>query len=254
MSPNVMPAGSQPPKEDVTPTPGDNGTPKEDKLILGKFKTSEDLANSYTDLERKLGEQGAQNKQLTDLLVQKGTEKAPAKPAEPEGPGYEDQLAEIQRGVEDGKLSVAEGIVKSSNLAAEHATTQAMQRSEKMQADREIQSEQKAFLKEHPDFDELKKTGALEKVKGNMPHLHDDFSAYFHFKANESIALADEARKQGEVKGKEEAARIADGDRRTKKVLQKPGTSAADVGRQTGRMSKADIKQSMRDRLSKLNE
>jgi len=258
----IMPAGSQPPKAD-TPAPGDNADGKaaadnggqgQSEPILGKFKSQDDLIKSYQELENKLSETGAQNKQLTELLLNKNAAPTePAKPAEPEGPSYDEQLAAIQQDVEDGKLTVAEGIVKSSNLAAEHATQQALTRSEKMQQEKAIKSEQAAFLEQHPDFEELKRTGVLDKVKKNMPHLHDDFSAYFQHKATVAMTEADEARRQGEEKGKQEAARIADGDRRTKKVLQQPGKSAAEVGRTTTRKSAADIKASMLARLNALD-
>jgi len=221
----------------------DNG----EQMFLGKFKTPDDMAKSYTELENKLGSQGAQIKHLSDLLLQSQKSARP-EPAV-QGPTYEQQIAEIQQKIENGEIAVSEGVVMSNNLTAEYAAKRATERMDKTIREREVQKERETFLESNPDFDELRQSGVLDKVKRNMPNLHDDFSAYYAFKAEQNRLAIEDARKQGVELGKTEAARIAEGDRRTKKVLQKPGVSAAEIGRPEGKANPADIKKSMLEAL-----
>jgi anti-sigma28 factor (negative regulator of flagellin synthesis) len=229
-------------QEEVAAQP-DNG----EQLILGKFKSSDDLAKSYTELEKKLGEQGARTKHLTDLLLQ-SQKSAKPEPAV-QGPTYEQQIGEIQQRIENGEISVSEGVVMSNNLTAEYAAKRATERMDKTLREREVQKERESFLESNPDFEELRQSGVLDKVKRNMPNLHDDFSAYYALKAEQNRLAVEAARKQGIELGKTEAARIAEGDRRTKKVLQKPGVSAAEIGRPEGKANPSDIKKSMLEAL-----
>ena len=229
-------------QEEVT-APTDNG----EQLILGKFRTQDDLTQGYVQSEKKIGEQGAKIKHLTDLLLQ--SQKAPKPEPAVQGPTYEQQIAEIQQKIENGEIAVSEGVVMSNNLTAEYAAKRATERMDKTLREREVQKERETFLESNPDFDELRQSGVLDKVKRNMPNLHDDFSAYYAFKAEQNRLAIEDARKQGVELGKTEAARIAEGDRRTKKVLQKPGVSAAEIGRPEGKANPADIKKSMLEAL-----
>lgn len=230
--PTVMPAGAMPPEQD-TPTP---------EPILGKFAGPEELVSGYTELEKKLGEQGQEvgslkkmNQMLMEQLQSNAGKNAVA-PTEAEADTF-DYQAEIQalsEAVDNGDLTIAEALVKSNDLVAERSTRNAMSKYEELNQKKSIEQTQQRFLDENPDFFELKQTGALEKEKGSLPGLHDDFSAYYAFKARQA---------QEAVNNKNETDRIASGDERTKKVLATPGAPSTKIGKGPAKLSPGELKQ-----------
>lgn len=215
--------------------------------LLGKFNSPDELAASYAELERKLGEQGQEVgtlKQMNQMMLQQlqqtsGQAKtAPTQQeAEAEVVDYDAQLQALSQAVESGDLSIGEAILKSNAIAKEQATRNALQEYEKLNQKRSVEQTKQQFLKQNPDFIELQQGGVLEQVKQELPGLHDDFSAYYAYKAQNA---------QKAVQAKQETQRIAKGDARTEKVLQKPGTpQTKNLGKPKGRLSDFDIKQSM---------
>ena len=241
--PEVMPAGAIPPEQKPEPEP-------EPEKILGKFNAPEEVYSAYSELEKKLGEQGGEvgslkkmNQMLMEQLQQKeGQAKTPPTDDEVDDFDYDLQMQELTKAVEEGDLDISEALLQSSKLAAEQATRQSLSKYEEMSQQRAIEQTQQQFLQTHPDFMELKQTGQLESVKQTLPGLHDDFSAYYALKAEQAQAAAEQ---------RQETERIATGDVRTDKVLQKPGTpQTKNIGRKQGKMSDYELKQSMLARLS----
>ena len=84
--------GNTPVSEEVLPT-----EPKEEELILGKFKTQEDLLKSYQELEKKLSTPVEKNEEKPNTLKAEDQAKAPIF-------NFEDAQNEFQ---ENGSLSEA---------------------------------------------------------------------------------------------------------------------------------------------------
>jgi len=109
---------------------------------------------------------------------------------------YQSELDKVYEDLEDGDISIEEAMQKSNaltaNMAAEKATKQATEQFETTLREREAQGLQQQFLDDHPDFKELKDSGKLEPIKKESGGLHDDFSAYFAYKA-EHPGTAEEA-------------------------------------------------------------
>lgn len=235
---NVMPAGSMPPEPEVEV---EEDAVVEPEPILGKFKSADDLATAYSELERKIGEQGNElgaMKQMNTMLMEQmnarqAQDQTPASEAEKDTFDYEAQLSELSMAVEDGDMPIEQAIVKASNLAAENATRSAVSKYQEMTAAQQREAAQQQFLETNPDFLELQRSGQLEPIKKALPGMHDDFSAYFALKAQSAAQAALE---------KKETDRIASGADRTDKVLQKPGGKAKNIGKPQGKMSNAELK------------
>lgn len=218
----TLPAGAPLPPEEGTEVVKE--TPTTVKVGDKEYESPEALAEAYANLESKLGEQGnelgseraAKNAALEELDGLRTAQAAKAEES-PAGSDYEAQLADIYKQLDAGDLSVEEAMQRSNTLTAEMAATKAVQEAtqsfESTLQERDATEIQDKFLKDHPDFAELRDGGKLEPIKQASP-MHDDFSAYFAFKE----ALAFE-------KGKEEAAKLAAGDEGTKTVLTKAGES-----------------------------
>jgi len=232
----VMPAGAMPPEiqEEVV----------EPQLYAGKYKSPEDMETAYSALEKKFGEQGndlGAQKQMNTMLMEQAQarqaqDQTPAKMEEVDTFDYEAQMGTLQAAVEEGELPIEQALVQASNLAAENATRTALSKYQEMNAAQQQQTAQQSFLDSNPDFLELQQTGQLEPIKKALPGMHDDFSAFYALKAQQAATAAEE---------KQEVNRIAEGDKRTEKVLQKPGGTAKNIGRSPTKMSDFDLKQSM---------
>ena len=218
----TLPAGAPLPPEKETEVKDE--TPKTVKVGDKEYESPEALATAYQNLEGKLGEQGnelgteraAKNAALQEIEGLKADAEAKVGEPPPEG-DYEAQLSEIYKQLNDGDLSVEDAMQRSNTLTAEMAAKKAVdeatQSFETTLQDRDAKEIQDQFLKDHPDFAELRDGGKLEPIKQESS-MHDDFSAYFALKATTA-----------KEEGKEEAAKLAAGDEGTKAVLTKPGES-----------------------------
>lgn len=245
--PTVMPAGSMPPEQVADPAP------EPDELLLGKFAGTEELTAGYSELEKKLGEQGTEvgslkkmNQMLVDQLQTKsGQEAVAGAETETDDFDYDGQIKILAQAVKDGELPIDEALLKSNELTAEKATRAAMSQYEQLTQKRDMENTQKQFLDSNPDFLELKQTGALEAEKKTLPGLHDDFSAYYSLKAKDATAQAE---------AKKETDRIAEGDERTRKVLQTPSSqSTKQIGKGPARLSPGDLKRQTMSKLAALD-
>jgi len=234
------------------PLPPDEGTevvqdvPKTVKAGEKEYESAEALGEAYQNLESKLGEQGnelgteraAKNAALHEIEGLKATAAETAKADQTPGEGdYETQLADIYKKLNDGDITVEDAMQKSNTLTAEMATDIAVQKAtqgfESTLQDRDAKGIQDQFLKDHPDFAELRDSGKLEEIKGQSP-MHDDFSAYFALKATTA-----------KEEGKTEAAKLAAGDEATKTVLTKPGETIQQENIPKTPLSDAEAEDSM---------
>ena len=225
------------------------------KLYAGKFKSPEDLEKSYSELEKKLGEQG--NKlgetekeksilmsHLENLKNQNEQEQSKAEPAN----DFEGQIKKIADAVEQGDLSIAEGMAQTAKISAQMASSEAVNGVQQAQQKQQIEVSKAKFAEEHPDFFDLQRSGALEQIKSQLPGFHDDVSAYFELKNQQSQANfqteLEAAKAQAFEAGKAEMAKLADGDKNTQKVLQSGGKTASEIGRKQGPFKQSELRAS----------
>jgi len=243
----VMPAGAMPPEPEPEPELEQEEEVEEareeltQEPILGKFKSPDELATAYQELEKKIGEQGNElgsmkqmNSMLLEQMQQRQAEsKVPATEEEQDDFDYEQQMSQLIKGVEEGEIPFEQAIAYSAHLASESATRNALSQYKEMTTQQQKQAAQEQFLQDNPDFIELYEAGALDDVKQSLPGMHDDFSAYFAIKAQQA---AEQAQQEAETK------RIAQGDERTTKVLQKPGNPTKQPGKPIKKMTPAELK------------
>lgn len=232
---------------------GENESEKEGSPILGKFKSQEELTTAYKELEKKIGEQGNElgnQKQMNAMLLEQmqqrqAIDQTPATEDEEDAFDYESSMSELAKGVEEGDIPIEKALVEASNLAAENATRNALSKYEQMTEQQQQKAAQQKFLNDHPDFLQLQQTGQLEVVKQTLPGMHDDFSAYFAFQADQALTKA---------RAKNEEERIASGDERNSKILNKPGSKAKDIGKPKSNMSAAELKAHTLAKLKAMEE
>lgn len=236
--------------EDVVIT--DEPIVEEPKLLAGKFNNEADLEKGYTELVTKLGDQGNKlgesEKERSILLTQmEQLQKAPA-PKEDTPTDFDTQLQDITKKVEEGELSISEGMLQTAQVTSQMATTNAVSGVKQAQEQQVVEDARQTFSADNPDFFEMQQSGALDEVKGQYAGLHDDFSAYYHKKAMDteanSAAAVEAAKAEGFEAGKAEMAKIAEGSNDTKKVLQAPGGEAQKIGRTTGPLKGNEMRDS----------
>ncbi len=262
----VMPTGAMiPPVEDDLPeelgegegegTKAEAGAKAEQPpLILGKFKSVEDLAKSYQELESMAGRQSSEVGDLRrqmDMIQQQlaaGADKGKAESKEAAEPDFDTQLKEIEEQVESGDLSWSQAIRMSAEITAKRTAAEAQKAFQQYDQQKQIQSQQDKFLQDHPDFLEAQKNGTLQQYKQTNP-FHDDFSAYWHWKADTQAAEKEALAKEAFEKGKQEVSQLAKGSEAAKKVLAKPGSDIRKTQATGKRLSPHEIKQSMLSRI-----
>ena len=225
-----MPAGSKPPDVMVPEKPAESKT-----YAGGKFKSPEDLERGYLDLEKGYGSQAHEVGQLRSDVKSLGGQiaainaQAQKSATTPQGEKEADvlaaSLADIQARVDSGDLSVGEALTTTSQLVAAHTatlvSTQAAKEMTNLKRQIDVDTAVSDWNKAHPDFAQLRDSGALDSIKKESA-LHDDMSAYLEYKGRINTAAAFEA-------GKAEAAKLAQGAEETKTVLNRPGGEAAQI-------------------------
>lgn len=268
---NAYPSGDQPPESEETEDTGyaegseetgketaakDTDKSKDTGKDKGKEKDKgDDWETRYKNLEKKLGEQGKQvgdlkkqNKELeTQLKSVQESDKGRAE-KDKEAPGFADQIETLKTDLEQGNIDLEEYTTKTTRLVADMVKTEADQRSKSAVQEALNQRDQDAvvqkFMKDNPDFQELKESGALQEIQSEYPGLHDDFSAYFEHQRRQ-------AEQTGYDRGRQEMEELSKGDEGTDKVLKKPGSAIRNQNPQKV-SGEADIKNSMAQTLEKI--
>lgn len=240
----VAPTGSPLPPEKEETEEIKTETPKTVKVGDKEYESPEALATAYQNLEGKLGEQGTELGSLRAakkvLEEQIETERTATEAREDKEPAtdYETKLQEIYDELTAGDITVEAALKQSNALTAEaaalKATEAAAQTLEDTLKERDAKAVHKEFLKDHPDYEEIRKSGKLESIKQESGGMHDDFSAYFALKATTA-----------KEEGMAEAARLAAGDEKTQTVLTKPGESIQQTNKPKSPLSEGDLEASM---------
>lgn len=199
-------------------TPVDDGKKPEEKLILGKYKSAEDLAKAHTELENKLGTQGKELGTLRNEVAQHRAAQAEAGKKETKEPvtDYDAKLNAIYEKLEAGDISVMEAMKQSSALTAEmtmaKAVAESNKRTQEILIDKDAESAESEWHKTYPDYAEVVASGQLQPYIDKNPILIDETVAYFQYKADQRFE-----------EGKAEAEKIAKGAEIADTVVKEPG-------------------------------
>jgi hypothetical protein len=245
---NAIPAGSLPPEQGKAAEQKGKENEGTDSLILGKFKSADDLINAYQNLEQdhgrlgsELGQARKQNEPLMDLVSkssQGGNAAAATKPAQPEE-DYQKLLNETTNAVEQGEMSVGEGLKKVSEITAKMVGKQTMEEMARLKSQTDAEAYAVQFKKDHPDFQQALESGSLEAIKKTNP-MHDNVSAYFEWKANQAQTDVEQRIKEAYEKGKADLSNLAAGAQATTKVLGRAGSEARVTNAPAGPLNESD--------------
>jgi len=256
---NAIPAGSLPPEQNPTgePLPGQatkaaiDQTAK-DQLILGKFKTSDEVVPAYQELEKDHGRLGSEvgqlrkDKEMLMGLINRGAAQQPNQQPATQEPAqdYDKLLEETTNAVEAGDLSVGEGLKKVASLTAQKMAVLAKETYSQLDSARTSKEILSQFQKDNPEFNEALNSGALDAIRAQNP-MHDNLSAFYEWKSAKTQADAAQAVKDAYEKGKNEMAELAKGADATGRVLGKSGSEARVTNTNTGPVTEADKIQGM---------
>lgn len=267
-----IPAGSLPPEiEETTATPeaqveinkeggdsADTGKGNENPLILGKFKTPDDLAKSYQELEqehgRKSTELGSLRKQvdmLSNLVSNQSKQNNAPAQATDRVSMIDKELAAVKEQADAGDLTSGEAAMRAANLAAEKATIMAQSQFQNFMKTQKAEEIQAKFIKDNPDFRPLLDSGQLDAIKAENP-MHDNFSAFLEYKMRQKGAEAQQSAKAAYDKGLQEGTKLKEGVQPASKVLSKPGTAIRQTNNQQGPVSDRERIAGMMDVLNKM--
>lgn len=152
----------------------------------------------------------AKNKEL-ETQLQKMQEQIEllAKPGskEPAADPFEARSKELQDKLDEGDISMAQWATENQKLMNERTEAAIQQALSRQQQETEVSRIQESFLKEYPDFTELRESGELQQVIAKNP-IHDNLSAYFALKSEQAVSQAikeTEARMRKEFASKRNA-------------------------------------------------
>ena len=239
---NAIPAGSQPIDQSPVKETAPGQTTKEaidqaakDNLILGKFKSADEVVPAYQELEKDHGRLGAevgslrkQNEMLFNLAsnaTKGGSVQDPGQGKQEPGPDFDKMLSETTNAVESGDMSVGEGLKKVAELTTQKVAALAKQTFTELDTERNAKAVLDQFRKDNPDFQEALQSGEFTAIRAQNP-MHDNLSAYYAWKTAKTQTEAEQKVKDAFERGRTETAALAAGADATKRVLGKAGSEA----------------------------
>ncbi len=245
----VIPAGSGVPVDDTgeAPNQSSEGTANADQSQQAQQDVDASaLQKQVENLEKLIGRQSSELGELRQFKTQSEEAKAAAE-REP-APDYEAQLADIESQLNNGDIDVAQAMRMTAKVSSEMATADATQAFENKQQQAESQKTIDRFMSDNPDFAQLRDDGVLAGLRKANP-LHDDFSAYFQYKAEEATKAADDRIQAARTEGEQKGAAMAEQAKKAANVLGKNGAEVRNKNVKTSFDSPAERKQAMRDAL-----
>ncbi len=250
---------------EAQPTDGDKSDKgdQEDSKYAGQSK--DDIISRYENLEKKMSEQGnelgtlrqqqqqivEQNRQLQEQAYQAQQQ---AQIATSPTPDYDARVAAVTDAVDSGDMSIAEGMTQLAVLSREQGQIEAQEQANAIYSTKIQEVEQNnmanEFRKNNPDFDQVVQSGALEQIKATNP-MHDNFSAYWAFKASEAAQIAEDNKVKAFEAGRAEQEKLESGKSVTAGTLAEPGANAQRQTKQ-GPYSGQEVEASMLNTLRKV--
>ena len=273
MPKDAIPTGSRAPEESgQTQIPGTEEPktgPGEGDKGADKFegKSRDDIIKSYASLETKIGEQGeelgktrgelkesqaVQQKMSGQIEAMEDMGKPVAKKEEPVR-DFDKDLDKITKQIDEGEIELSEGIRRSSEITRERTLDEARGIYTELDQEREASRTIDGFKKDNADFEELRVSGVLDTIRRQNP-MHDDFSAYYAFKAQQAVGAQATATEEAYQKGLTEKQSLAEGVNVTDGVLKKPGSEMRQPTTPQGPMTGEQRRASMLTALKRSRE
>lgn len=240
----------------VVKTPAtEKDTSPEDKPILGKFKSQEDLEKAYTELEQKdgtrkkeIGDLRKSHGLLTDEVTQFRTAQSEAQLKAEEDTSktdFEAQLKEIETKLEDGDLKIPEALRLQAKIVTEMTLASALpimdKRTKELLAEKEVDTAETQFYKDFPDYEEVVASGVLNEIMAKHPGIVDETVAYAFYKGEQRFE-----------DGKVEAERIAEGSDRAGKLMKESDTPVSTEPVRKESLSEGDLVKHQLGTLAKI--
>ena len=143
----------------------------------------------------------------------------------PKGPTIEEQIDSISDQMEAGDLGLKEGNRMIAQLSAQLGKQSAMSEFSQQKDNERVVGIQQKFLKDNPDFEELRANGMLQPYLEADP-LADEYVAFKQFKADEKIKNLEAEYQVKIAAAKEEGAKLAQGAEAAGQVIGKNGSTA----------------------------
>ena len=170
---------------------------------------------------REYEQQLQEMRQQMDLLAKQ-------QPQKEGGPDLESQFSALAQKLEDGDISMSEALSEQRKLIEQSAQQQIQTVMQSQQREAEAARIQDSFLKENPDFTELRDSGELQTIVASNP-LHDNLSAYYAHKAQQAEQAREAAVKEAVTQAVKETEERLRKEFTSKRNAASLGESAAHV-------------------------
>ena len=215
---------------------GDKGN-KPPEFYMGNWKTKEEAEKGFGELkgshDKQGNEIGSLRKQVTELTdtltklmqTQGQTQtKDTGNTAETELGKIFDDLGTVDLVEEGASKKVSNLFMKAIRLTQQITKDETLKAAgnqfKETLSQRDAESLRNDWLKNNPQFLELKKSGKLEEIISKNA-LHDPFSAYHEAQVQDLVKKVNDL--TGKLEEAEKVAKLAGGDSRTGKIFTKPG-------------------------------
>lgn len=244
---DVIPAGSGVPTIDVGETEATAQETQEQPKDTGN-KASEDMASLKEQLANAQNLIGRQGQELGELRQSyQALSDSQQQAAEASGDDdYEAKILDIREKVDNGEIDFGEAFALSTKLSVEMGARKASDTIKTELQRSESQKIQEKFFKEHPDFVELRDSGALSDIMRENP-MHDEFSAYHEAKRVEMVKKFEEAVANAKAEGEQAGAQMAEQKKKASGVLGKQGSGVRDTNQPKSFKNAAERRQAMID-------
>ena len=172
------------------------------------FNSVDDLVNSYTSLESRMGEL------RNEVGTLRQAQQQPVQQPQEQQPNFGEQISDVKAKLDAGEISVGEALELQSQIATEQASAIATRQFQEATEQKAIDDAYNSFLQENPNFEQLRSSGELAKVRANNP-LDDDYTAYWKHKAQEAVKDVEAAASKAVEKAKTEWANAKKGTEET---------------------------------------
>lgn len=172
-----------------TPAP-EAGEVSQHPDFLKATKERDDALSKIQEFESRLAAQNEQLVQFQRSMIEAtrgGQERARETPPQR---NFDAELQAIDKQLEEGDISLVEANVKQREILREQSKIEAQAYYQEMMKGQNVSALQQAFLKDNPDYLTFVQSGKVKEIQGKAPWggLHDDVSAFFAHKLEETLA------------------------------------------------------------------
>jgi hypothetical protein len=182
----------------------------------------EELRQAYGRMGNELGSTRQKMAEMEAAIAKQGS---PAKEnkTSSEANDFDAQMAKIYKDVDDGEITMGEGLAKVAKLTQKHTLDQANQQFQQFSQEKDAAQAVREFRKANPTFDQVRQTPEFRSLQENNPLLAgDDFSTFLEFQRLQATTQANTYQQQ--IADLTKRLELAEGAKATAKVVSKPGS------------------------------